>query len=301
MNRFIFKIILFLIFIGISIAFLVSKRTSFFVQNFQSVNGKYDIINLGTSHGGGIKYNVINDSNFRGYGFQRAGNTLYYDYQNYKYLKPYLKEGTIVIIPLSYFSFGLDENRTDYSDSNAFVNEFYFYLPNDFIYNYSFRKKVDVYLNKSKLNFKSIINDRFSINKPSPASLLSIHQHAEFAVGVHRRMGNYSDPKKNIVYLSSLIEDILKNKFKPVLITTPYFEEYNFKFGDAWLASNYNCFIDIIIKKYEIPYLNYSKDERISPNIKFFKNSDHLNQNGAKYFSRILFQDLKELSLFNNI
>ncbi|MDT0557353.1 hypothetical protein RM697_01755 [Ichthyenterobacterium sp. W332] len=297
MKYFVFKIALFFFTILLSIIFLIDKRTSFFVQDFKSATGKYDIVNLGTSHGGGIKYDVINDSVFRGHGFQRAGNTLYYDLQNYKFLKPYLKKEAIVIIPLSYFSFGLDENRTDYRDPSSFVNEFYFYLPKESIYNYTHRKKVEAYLNKAKANYNSVVNERFFIREPSPASLLNIHEHVDFAVQKHRRMGDYSDSEKNVAYLGALLEDILQNNFKPVILTTPYFEGYNSQFGDVWLKANYYDFIDLILKKYDVKYLNYSNDQRISNNVNLFHNSDHLNQKGARYFSRILFQDLKDLGI----
>ena len=296
MKYFLFKIALFIVVLGISFIYLFHKRPNLYVEKFTLISTTYDIINLGTSHGGGIKYDVVNDSVFKGKGFERLGNTLYYDFQNYKFLKPYLKEGAVVIIPLSYFSFGLDENRTDYDDPSTFVNDFYFYLPSDFIYEYSFRKKTEVYLNRAKLNFNSIINDRFP-NSPSPASLLNLHQHVQFAVEKHKKMAVYSDPEKNVTYLTSLIEDIQKSGFKPVLLTTPYYEGYSHGFGKEWLNTYYYNHINQVLNKNDIPYLNYSRDDRFISHPEYFHNSDHFNQNGARYFTRILFDDLNEMGL----
>ena len=88
-------------------------------------NTDVKIINFGSSHGGGISYGRLE---FEGVSFAKAGNTLYYDLQNFKMIKEELDPGTIVLLPVSYFSFGLDENRTcDLND--AFLNDYYEYLP----------------------------------------------------------------------------------------------------------------------------------------------------------------------------
>ena len=147
MKNFIFKVILFSVLILLSFVYLNSKRSILFVENFTTHKSTYDIINLGNSHGANISYVKLN-----GKTFQRAGNTLFYDLQNYNYVKEHLEDDAVVIIPVSYFSFGLDENRTDYADSDAFVNYYYMFLPHSSIYDYSFKKNIQVYLNQVKEN-----------------------------------------------------------------------------------------------------------------------------------------------------
>lgn len=290
MKKFIFKIGLFIAIVAVSFVYLYGKRGSFYVDKFTSISSTFDIITLGTSHGGGIKF-----YNNNGKGFQRAGNTLYYDLQNYKFVKPHLNPEAVVVIPLSYFSFGLDENRTDYQDPNAFVNEFYFYLPSSSIYNYSVTKNIQVYLNKVKQNYNSIIKGLLKNTKASNShepKLTKAEQlkfHAEKRAKTHQRMGTFSTPEKNIKYLNELITDIKKSGYKPILITTPYNRFYNANFSDSWLKQYYYNPIDIILSTHNIPYIDYSHDQRFEAKDELFHNSDHFNKIGAKYFSNIFF------------
>lgn len=40
-------------------------------------------------------------------------------------------------------------------------------------------------------------------------------------------------------------------------------------------------------------YLDYSHNQRLENNIKYFMDSDYLNENEAKYFTEILLEDIK--------
>ncbi|WP_435412194.1 hypothetical protein [Psychroserpens mesophilus] len=298
MRNFIFKVILFSILIVVSFLYLYSKRSNPLVDNFTTHNNNYEIINLGNSHGANIKYR-----DNKGKRFQRAGNTLYYDLQNYKYLQEHLVDNAMVIIPVSYFSFGLDENRTDYIDPNAFVNYYYMFLPSSSIYNYSFKKNIQVYLNKVKENYHSVIDERFFLVEKKVNDSLSLEEklehHAKMRSETHKIMAEYSDPEKNVIYLSALIEDIIKNGHQPVLLTMPYADHYNSKFSETWLDEHYYQYMNKIIDTYQVPYLNYSVDKRISTNDSLFSNSDHLNDKGRIYFSDILFEDLRKIQVLN--
>jgi hypothetical protein len=254
------------------------------------------VINLGNSHGANIIYEDI-----KGNAFQRAGNTIFYDLQNYRYLKKHLEANAVVIIPVSYFSFGLDENRTDYYDPDAFVNYYYMYLPSSSIFDYSMKKNIQVYLNKVKENYHSVIDERFFHVPPKENDSISIEDkiesHAIERANSHKIMADYSDPEKNVVYLSSLLEEIMDNGHQPVLLTMPYADNYNSKFSEIWLERHYYQYLNRILKKYQVPYFNYSKDERISIKDSLFANSDHLNEKGRAYFSNILFKDLREIQV----
>ncbi|NRA92842.1 MAG: hypothetical protein HRU26_09180 [Psychroserpens sp.] len=267
------------------------------MDKFKNHDHKYEIINLGTSHGANIEYGAL-----KGRSFERAGNTLYYDLQNYIYIKDQLTEDAIVIIPVSYFSFGLDENRSDYEDPDAFVNDYYLYLPSSSIYNYSVKKHIQVYLNKVKENYLSVIDERFfHVPKEKSDSLEMdsiLEMHAERRVPSHKKMAKYSEPQKNIEYLSDLVDEVESNGHKPVLLTMPYSRFYNSGFSETWLKTNYYDRINSIIETHNIPYFDYSQDERISNRDPLFSNSDHLNMTGRLLFSNILFEDLKTLQVF---
>lgn len=298
MKNFIFKIGLFSSLIVVSFLYLYSKRSNPFVENFTTHESTYKVINLGNSHGANIRYD-----NIKGKAFQRAGNTLFYDLQNYKYVKEYLEPNAVVIIPVSYFSFGLDENRTDYLDPDAFVNYYYMYLPSSSIFDYSLKKNVQVYLNKVKENYHSVIDERFFLVENVRVDTIliedKIENHAKERASSHKVMADYSDSEKNINYLTTLLEEIKGNGHKPVLITMPYADNYNSKFSKEWLEQHYYKYLNDIVKTNNIPYLNYSEDERISTKDSLFYNSDHLNDEGRLYFSNILFEDLRKIQVLN--
>lgn len=279
-----------------SFLYLYSKRSNPLVEKFTYHANDYAVINLGNSHGANIDYKTT-----KGNGFQRAGNTLFYDLQNYRYLKKHLEANAVVIIPVSYFSFGLDENRTDYSNPDAFVNYYYMYLPSSSIFDYSVKKNIQVYLNKVKENYHSVVDERFFHVPPiENDSILiedKIESHAIERTISHKMMADYSDPEKNVVYLSLLLEEIINNGHQPVLLTMPYADNYNSKFSTTWLEHHYYQYINRILDKYQVPYLNYSEDKRISIKDSLFANSDHLNEKGRAYFSNILFEDLREIQV----
>lgn len=276
-------------------------HTNFYVKKFTNINKNYDIINLGTSHGNSFNYNMYK---IDGGKFHRRGNSIYYDLQNYYYLKPHLKDSAIIILPLSYFSFGLDENSTDRGEINPFVNDFYRYLPRKSIYSYTPKREADVYLNEIKLNFfnlfeKSKKKEKIEISELDRNEILL--DKVSKRVESHKKMGMYSSPQPNIAYLSELILDAKKNGYKPILVTTPYFKRYNEEFGNTWIKEHYYKYIDTLINQYQLVYLDYSDDERFSPNIELFKDPDHLNQIGKEKFSKVFFQDLNELGILKRI
>lgn len=299
MRKFILSIAMLISVVLLSVNFLYRLRTSSLLRKFQSISSSYDVISLGTSHGGGIYFDGIN-----GKAFNRAGNTLFYDLQNYKYLKPHLIKNAIVIIPVSYYAFGLDENRTDYQDPTAFVNDLYMYLPSESIYGFTYKKKIKAYFNVARVNYSSVINERFELsNIKSKSNDISkktkqdkLEYHAKGRVLKHKELGQYSSAEKNIDYLNELITEISKSGHHPVLITTPYFRAYNVNFGNEWIEKNYYNYINEIKNTFNISYFDYSKDDRFENEVEFFSNSDHLSEKGAKYFSQILFKDLEKLN-----
>ena len=98
-------------------------------------------------------------------------------------------------------------------------------------------------------------------------------------------------PKEKIEYDSiklKYLEELIigcKNKSKLVFAISPtYFEEeYDIK------PLNSLCI------KYNIPILDYSKDERFIEKKELFKDCTHLNDEGAKLYTNIIIQEIKKL------
>jgi len=281
--------------------------SSGYVKRFKTLNKNYDFINLGTSHGSDFIYSVYG---INGKAFNWEANTIYYDLQDYKYLKPQLNKGAVIIIPLSYFSFGLDENRTDKGEDNGFDNQFYHFLPVKNIHDYSAKKNIKVFIQEAKKNYFGFF-EQFStvekkkvekgkdidIEKAKAKKLKYLAYSSKINVKHHKIIGTYADSEVNIGYLSNLIKDAIDSGYKPVLVTTPYYSAYNKGFGEQWLDEHYYKNLLVVKEEFDIPYFNYSTDNRFDSNPDLFRNSDHLNQKGRKYFSKIFFQDLAKAGL----
>lgn len=309
MKKFTREIIIFITSIIVSATWLYNLEKPTLVKKALSINEELDIVNLGTSHGGAFEYS---DLFLNGESFNRGGNTLYYDLQNYKYLKNYLAENAIIILPISYFSFGLDENRKDRGANNPFVNDFYMYLPKEFIYNYSNEKRFSVVLYRIQSNFFNELNSVFlraiDNNKEAIAldkdltdnsHIAKLKKHASGRGKHHKTLGTFSDAEKNLHYLSQLISDAKRSGYKPVLVTTPYYKEYSKGFEENWLEENYYNYIFMLSERYDVPYLDYGRNTRIASDPNLFRNSDHLNKEGISIFIRMLWDDLLKIGFLD--
>lgn len=271
----------------IDIPFGIAKR-------IHNIEEKIEIVNLGTSHGSAFDYT---DCTLNGKKIYRAGNTLYYDLQNYIFLcnKNYLSKDAIVIIPISYYVFGLDENRTDLFPDDSFVNDFYYYLPKEQIFSYSEDKKASLTVLTIQENFYKLIKSKIIKNsRDITVTDSELKKHAIARVKYHKKLSGYSSKQKNQNYLESLIKEVIKNKHIPILVSTPYHYSYNEGFGKKWLNENYFNIMKNLSTKYNITYLDYSHDNRLCFKTDYFSDSDHLNKEGSRIFSSIIFHDLQK-------
>ena len=104
-----------------------------------------------------------------------------------------------------------------------------------------------------------------------------------------------NNSKIDIQLLCNTLDFIEKKGYRVILITTPYTELYNIAVGE----NNFQKRIYDNIKKIEnilgknFLYLDYSHDKRFVNNLEYFMDSDHLNEKGAEYFTKILLEDIK--------
>jgi len=303
MRRFILEIAVLLSLLLVSLYFLDTGHKSAGAAKFENISEKLEIITLGNSHGGASNFGTLA---LTAASFNRAGNTLYYDKQNYKYLKKYLADSAIIILPVSYFSFGLEENRDDRGKVNPFVNQFYEYLPPNSILGYSIKKDLSLKINRIQKRISGLYPAK---NKEQPKKkkkrivpdvsekIAALNKSASKASELHKKIFGYGEPSRNVKYLTDLIEDAKKNGYKPILITTPYYKAYNDSFDSTWLKENYYRHMDSISDAHKTIYLDYGHESKIIANPVLFKNSDHLSAKGRIKFSQIFFQDLVQLGV----
>ena len=105
----------------------------------------------------------------------------------------------------------------------------------------------------------------------------------------------FEEEKKQ--YLIDLITLCKENNITPVLITTPFTVYYNQYVSADFLYEFYTVINDIALE-YGVSYYDYSHDERFQTNLKYFGDADHLNPDGAVYFTGLLTEEVAELKAY---
>lgn len=101
----------------------------------------------------------------------------------------------------------------------------------------------------------------------------------------------------NKEYLNSLYSmiDLCKTKNAiPILVTTPYLNEYRDTVIDnaPGFLDDFYMMIDNVVKDTGVKYYDYSNDSRFCDNYELFLDVDHLNHEGAVKFVDILMNDI---------
>ena len=102
------------------------------------------------------------------------------------------------------------------------------------------------------------------------------------------------DKKQNLIDLITLCKE---NNITPVLITTPFTVYYN-QYVSADCLYEFYSVINEIALEYGVSYYDYSHDERFQTNLKYFGDADHLNPDGAVYFTGLLTEEVAELKAY---
>jgi hypothetical protein len=259
-----------------------------------------EVANLGSSHGAyGLYYDDIEE--VRGFNFALPGQGLYYDRQLLQKYSDRLAEGCVIIIHLSYFSFDLEigsdiQNRWYYkflgygSVPNHKITEYVRYGLCPFL-SASFNAK---YLVKDK---GSIDFDIFWIYKYFGIKYDADDEKAwrKDAQGFLDFYYDVTEQGKNEEINMALLEEIIvyceENDFRPVLITTPFTKYYNRLFKGE-IRDEFNALVKKVKERYGVTYIDYSSDPRISDQLDLFSDSNHLNDDGRKAFTKILLGDL---------
>lgn len=91
--------------------------------------------------------------------------------------------------------------------------------------------------------------------------------------------------------LRDMLTNCIEKGYRPVLVTTPYLDEFTRNFSDSFLTQFHNeC--QMYADAYDVPYLDYSRDARFASTPAYFVDTDHLNSDGSELFMNIFFDDL---------
>lgn len=256
--------------------------------------------NLGSSHGAyDFNYDALQEKGYICFNFANTSQSYDYDLAILQAYGQYMEEGSVMFIPVSYFSF--NNEVVNATEREAMSIRYYHFLPPEYIPNYDFY--IDVVTHKMP-----ILSAGEDILKLLPDLKLSLTARAaddgidesEFARRAQERYSRHFDNKEEyflperIDELYTIIDYCQTHDITPVLITTPFSKYYRNLVSDEFLEE-FNATVTKIASDTGVSYYDYSADERFRDNLDYFSDSDHLNDQGAEYFMDILRDEVEEL------
>ena len=337
------------------------------VNVFNFVPHNIQLANVGSSHGQcAFSWDALAaERGYETFNFALTSQSFLYDYSLINMHKDDFADGSILFIPVSYFSF--NEEATDPADQEAISVRYYRILSPRYNPNYSLYKDLvtvrfpvlsageEIFelfkppvifpsLSENKKNItyaaearmadaavsdntadvsgssvenppestsdaagdntgESDTNESGTTESGTPEEIYGAETVAEFeARGLARYQRHFEnkeeyfeeDKKQNLIDLITLCKE---RNITPVLITTPYTVYYNQYVSADFLYEFYSVINEIALE-YGVSYYDYSHDERFQTNLKYFGDADHLNPDGAVYFTDLLTEEVAELKAY---
>lgn len=311
MKKFIQKLIIFVVIIAIvtmSINYIYvkrNKRDTDYTNKFASIPETVEICNFGSSHGlYGYNYEDLEDD-YDCFNFGLTSQSLSYDYRLFQYYGDRIDDGTVVFITVSYFSlFGESEVSDDLFFSKN--KRYYSILPASLIKEYDFKtslivRHIPVLAADLGVLIRTLLGQSLDSNAElwqEVASDIDVSESAEWAfawyVGKYGDDGNRMENQEETDALYALITGCQEKGAIPVLITTPYLHEYTdeFKENAEGFYDQFYSIIDRVVADTGVEYYDYAFDERFVNEYSWFRDSQHLNKEGARNFVDILMQEI---------
>lgn len=266
------------------------------------------IANVGSSHGAyDFDYTTYTERGYSCFNFGNTSQSYNYDYALLKEYGNNMLPDSVLFIPVSYFSFN-NEVVND-KEKEALSTRYYRILSPENVPGYDPYVDLVTY----RLPILSAGKDITKLFNKWLASLpsLSIIAYAadtginveEFAARANSRYSRHFDNKEEyfiperIEELYDIIDYCQEYNITPVLITTPFSSYYYDQVPVEFLEKFRNTVITISSDT-GVNYYDYSHDERFQDHLELFSDSDHLNENGARYFMEVLADEVTELERF---
>lgn len=239
------------------------------------------------------------------FNFGQASQFLSYDDKLLQHYLNHFAPGATVLITISHFSlFGKQD--TEYDNFSALNKRYYRVLPDNLIKQYD--DKTDFYVTKfpslaaedalslfSMLIGKNHPNTEWeNSTNPEQATQNAENRYRTFVESKRATDGSRLYNQEEIDALYHMIILCQRHNLRPVLITTPYLKEYmeQIREHDPTFLDDFYGIIDQIIGSTGVPYFDYSSDDRFVGSYELFHDVDHLNRDGARHFTAIVFQEL---------
>ena len=303
MKAFIYRLLLFLLPIFI-IAFFLEYTLQHIDNDYHYKNNylnknaqKLEVLFLGNSHSYyGIDPTFINKKSFNA---SHVSQSLAYDFEIFKKFNPKLTQLKILAIPISYFSlhFNVENGKEAWREKNYCI-----------YYNIFRSKKISNYFeltsNSAKTN-NTILKDYFKKGKDlKKCNTLgwmlhdSIFYKKDIAKNAKRsaKRHNYT-VQKNLIQNRGILKEFIKyaktQNFKIILYTVPVTQKYFTLLNSKKLEQNKNEMKNLTDNQ-TVFYFNFMNDNRFVETD--FYDADHLNNQGAVKFSKIMNSKLNEIN-----
>lgn len=253
-----------------------------------------DIINLGASH------------SMYGYYFKPTGlshldlalpaQTIQYDFKLLKEYGEHLKPNGVVIVSISQLTFinskDMDVGRyyeiLDHSEIEPFsLVDYYRYLyfpgTNSEIFTSALSSKWK--------GFKWTSHQSWANDGKNYAE-----RKTEFIEEQYREASANDEIEQNVQQFQELLEYCKDQGYQVVLTMEPVHQTYLDHFDEQAMERLVFQYLDPL--DLDLPFLNYMDDPRFSDNQDYFIDSDHLNSEGRKKYSWIVYEELKSMGYF---
>ena len=275
------------------------------IEKFENVPDNIEFANFGPSYGMCcFDFETIEARAKTGFNFSLTMQDLYHDYAIYKTFEDNFKDGAVVAIPLSYFSFCSDTNAPS-------GNRYYKLLDRGYIKGYTMEKEVSTKFipayGKGGTLGRDITNDLLNTIMKKGVNTLDVEtaevsetseKYAELKTDSATRVttienGNlkvYADHiAVNEELLVNWIEEMKEDGLVPVLLLTPYWHEYANGFDTELLNISYNAPVARVVEKTGVDYINFCGEEyyEYTHTPEYFSNCDHVSKEGSKAFMNL--------------
>ncbi|MDE5932455.1 MAG: hypothetical protein K2H40_08240, partial [Lachnospiraceae bacterium] len=244
----------------------------------------------------------LEESGYMCFNFANTSQSYNYDYAVLKEYGSYMTEGSILFIPVSYFSFN-NEVVND-TEKEAMSIRYYHCLSPENIPDYDLYTDIVTH----KLPVLSAGEDILKLFPNLKLSLIALAadngvDEEAFANRAQERYSRHFDNKEEyfmperIENLYEIIDYCKEHKITPILITTPFSKYYYDLISEEFLQEFHEV-VTQISNDTGVSYYDYSYDARFRGNLAYFMDADHLNDEGAAYFMEILMEEVTELQDF---
>ncbi|WP_240035381.1 hypothetical protein [Neobacillus notoginsengisoli] len=250
-----------------------------------------DIINLGASH------------SMYGYYFKPTGlshldlalpaQTIQYDFKLLKEYGKYLKPGGVVIVSISQITFANSEakhignyykvlDRNEIEPFNLIDYYSYLYLPG------TNSERFHSALAGKLKNFKWNSHQPWANNGKNYSGRKYTKIEKQYQEAVEN-----NNIERNVKQLREIVDYCSEKGYQVILTMEPVHQSYLEYFNEE--VMNRLVFQYLKALKLDVPFLNYMSDQRFVNKKEYFIDPDHLNREGRKMFSWIVYEDLKKM------